>query len=120
MTDCSGKVFGTYGAFSALPRRLVAKEVKRHGALLTHGVSRRTFGIVFGRKLLDTATEADIEARYRTETEAGRRAFSENGFLRLLGLARLAEPAELTRQSLLDQSHLEPRLFDFLSLFDAF
>ena len=26
MTGHSGKVFGTYGAFSALPRRLVAKE----------------------------------------------------------------------------------------------
>src|SRR5690606_32454244 len=32
VTDHSGKVFGTYGAFSALPRRLVAKEAKRHAA----------------------------------------------------------------------------------------
>src|SRR5690606_243359 len=120
VTDHSGKVFGTYGAFSALPRRLVAKEAKRHAALLTRGVSRRTSSLVFGRKLLDTATEAEIEERYDAETKAGRRPLSENGFLRLLGLVRPAERAELTRQSLLDQSHLEPRLFDLLSLFDAF
>lgn len=120
MTGHSGKVFGTYGAFSGLPHRLVAKEAKRHAILLRRGVSRRTARLVFGRKLLDTAVEADIEERYDTELKAARRPLSENGFLRLLGLAKPAEKAELSRQSLLDQSHLEPSLFDLLSLFDAF
>jgi tetratricopeptide (TPR) repeat protein len=120
VTGHSGKVFGTYGAFSGLPHRLVAKDAKRHAILLRRGVSRRTARLVFGRKLLDTAAEADIEERYDTELKAGRRPLSENGFLRLLGLAKPAEKAELSRQSLLDQSHLEPSLFDLLSLFDAF
>jgi tetratricopeptide (TPR) repeat protein len=120
VTDHSGKVFGTYGAFSALPRRLIAKEAKRHAIVLRRGVSRRTRNLVFGRKLLDTVAEAHIEARYDAEVKAGRRPLSDNGFLRLLGLAKPAERAELTRQSLLDQSSLEPRLFDLLSLFDAF
>lgn len=120
MTALSGKVFGTYGAFAALPRRLIAKEAKRQGAALARGVSRRTFSLVFGRKLLETASEAHIEGRFDAETKAGRRPLSENGFLRLLGLAKPAERAELTRQSLLDQSHLAARIFDLLSLFDAF
>ena len=120
MTDRSGKVFGTHGAFSALPHRLVAKEAKRQGILLRRGVSRRASRLVFGRKLLDTAAEADIEERYDAELRAGRRPVSENGFLRLLGLAKPAEPADLSRQSLLDQSRLEPSLLDLLSLFDAF
>lgn len=120
MTALSGRTFGTWGAFSALPHRLLAKEAARQGILLSRGVSRRTSRLVFGRKLLDTAAEADIEERYDAEVKAGRKPLSENGFLRLLGLARPAEPAELSRQSLLDQSRLEPRLFDLLSLFDAF
>lgn len=120
MTAVSGKIFGTYGALSALPRRLVAKEVKRRAASLRRGVSRRTSNLVFGRKLLETASEAHIEERYDGEVKADRRPLSENGFLRLLGLAKPAERAELSRQSLLDQSRLGPRLFDLLSLFDAF
>ena len=120
MTDRSGKVFGTYGAFSALPRRLVAKEAKRHAILLRRGISRRTSRLVFGRKLLDTISEAHIEERYDAELKDGRRPLSENGFLRMLGLAKPAERAELNRQSLIDQSRLEPSLLDLLSLFDAF
>jgi tetratricopeptide (TPR) repeat protein len=120
VTALSGKVFGTYGALSALPRRLVAKEVSRRGASLRRGVSRRTSSLVFGRKLLETASEAHIEERYDAEVKAGRRPLSENGFLRRLGLVKPIEQSELTRQSLLDQSRLEPRLFDLLSLFDAF
>jgi tetratricopeptide (TPR) repeat protein len=120
VTAVSGKIFGTYGALSALPRRLVAKEVRRRSALLRRGVSRRTSNLVFGRKLLDTAAEAHIEERYDAEVKAGRRPLSENGFLRLLGLMKPVERSELTRQSLLDQSRLEARLFNLLSLFDAF
>jgi tetratricopeptide (TPR) repeat protein len=120
VTDHSGKVFGTYGAFCALPRRLAAKEAKRHAIVLRRGVSRRTSRLIFGRKLLDTVSEAHIEKRHDAELKAGRRPLSENGFLRLLGLARTTERADLTRQSLLDQSRLEPSLFDLLSLFDAF
>ena len=120
MTERSGKVFGTYGAFAALPHRLLAKEAKRQGILLKRGTSRRTTRLVFGRELLETAAEAAIEERHDAELQAGHRPLSENGFLRLLGLAKPAEPAELSRQSLLDQSHLEPSLFDLLSLFDAY
>jgi tetratricopeptide (TPR) repeat protein len=120
VTGTSGKVFGTYGAFSALPHRLLAKEAARQDILFSRGASRRTSRLVFGRKLLDSANEADIEERYDAEMKAGRPPLSENGFLRLLGLAKPAQPAELSRQSLLDQSHLEPSLLDLLSLFDAF
>ncbi len=120
MTERLGKVFGTHGAFAALPHRLLAKEAKRQGILLKRGASRRTTRLVFGRKLLETAAETAIEERHDAEFQAGRRPLSENGFLRLLGLAKPAASAELSRQSLLDQSHLEPSLFDLLSLFDAF
>lgn len=76
--------------------------------------------MVFGRGLLAKASEAEIEARYDAETDRNRRALSENGFLRLLGLAASPATSALTRQSVIDQSQLPPRVFDLLSLFDAF
>ena len=86
MTAAAGKIFGTYGALSAFPRRLAAREVARQKGLLRRGVTRRTSHLVFGRSLLEKAGDASIEARFDAELSAGRRPLSESGFLRLLGL----------------------------------
>jgi tetratricopeptide (TPR) repeat protein len=116
----AGQTFGIVGALAAFPRRLATREVERQGGHLRRGVTRRTSHLVFGRGLLAKASEAQIEARFDTETGHGRFLLSENGFLRLLGLLRSPETSTLTRQALIDQSRLSPRTFDFLSLFDAF
>jgi tetratricopeptide (TPR) repeat protein len=120
VTAVSGKTFGIVGALSAFPRRLAAREVARQKGQLRRGVTRRTTRLIFGRGLLDKAGEAEIEARFDAETDAGRRPLSENGFLRLLGLMGVPENSGMTRQSLLEQSKLPPRALSLLSLFDAF
>lgn len=120
MTAVAGTVFGTYGALSAFPRRLAAREVERQKGHLRRGVTRRTAHLVFGRSLLEKASEAAIETRFEVELSTKRRPLSENGFLRLLGLVKQPEASTLTRQSLLDQSRLSARALDLLSLFDAF
>lgn len=120
MTTVDGKTFGTVGALAAFPHRLAVREVERLGGRLTRGVSRRTSGVVFGRTLLAKATDDEIETRVTTEQNAGRRLLSENGFLRLLGLAEQAGSSGLSRQAVLDQSRLDPVSFHLLSLFDAF
>jgi tetratricopeptide (TPR) repeat protein len=120
VTAVAGKIFGTFGALAAFPRRLAAREVERQRGQLRRGVTRRTSHLVFGRALLAKQADAAVEARFDAELKAGRRPLSENGFLRLLGLVKSPEASALTRQSLLDQSQLSPRLFDLLSLFDAF
>ncbi|MBA3324425.1 MAG: tetratricopeptide repeat protein [Rhodobacteraceae bacterium] len=99
---------------------MAAREVERQQGQLRRGVLRRTSQVVFGRTLLARAGEAAIEARLDAERGAGRRPLSENGFLRLLGLLAAPETAALPRQSLIDQARLSPRVFDLLSLFDAF
>ncbi|AUX79744.1 tetratricopeptide repeat protein [Sinorhizobium fredii] len=116
----AGKTFGIVGPLAAYPRRLIAREVERQGGHLRRGVTRQTTHVVFGRGLLLKATDADIEARFEREAVFGRRLLSENGFLRLLGLATAPETSALPRQSLIDQAKITPRLFDLLSLFDAF
>ncbi|WP_027998450.1 tetratricopeptide repeat protein [Sinorhizobium arboris] len=116
----AGRTFGIVGALAAFPRRLAAREVERQGGHLRRGVTRQTNFVVMGRGLLAKATEAEIEARFDSESGARRRVLSENGFLRLLGLASAPETSALTRQSLIDQSRLSPRHLDLLSLFDAF
>jgi tetratricopeptide (TPR) repeat protein len=116
----AGRTFGIVGALAAFPRRLAAREVERQGGHLRRGVTRQTAFVVFGRGLLARATEVEIEARFDGETNEGRRVLSENGFLRLLGLAAPEAIPALTRQSLIDQSGLSPRHLDLLSLFDAF
>lgn len=120
MTAVAGKIFGTFGALAAFPRRLAAREVERQRGQLRRGVTRRTSQLVFGRALLGKKSDTAIEARFDAELKAGRHPLSENGFLRLLGLVKSPEASALTRQSLLDQSLLAPRMFDLLSLFDAF
>lgn len=116
----AGQTFGIVGALAAFPLRLAAREVDRQGGHLRRGVTRRTSHLVFGRGLLANLSEAEIEARFDTETSHGRCFLSENGFLRLLGLMTSPVTSALTRQALIDQSRLSPRSFDFLSLFDAF
>ncbi|ASY65427.1 putative O-linked GlcNAc transferase (plasmid) [Sinorhizobium sojae CCBAU 05684] len=116
----AGQIFGSFGALSSFPRRLLAREVERQGGHLRRGVTRQTACVVFGRGLLAKATEADIQARVEREAGEDRHLLSESGFLRLLGLAPATLTASLTRQSLIDQSALAPRLVDLLSLFDAF
>ncbi|TCN29375.1 tetratricopeptide repeat protein [Sinorhizobium americanum] len=116
----AGKTFGIVGPLAAFPRRLIAREVERQGGHLRRGVTRQTTHVVFGRGLLLKATDAEIEARLEREAGNGRRLLSENGFLRLLNLATAPETSALPRQSLIDQAKIAPRLFDLLSLFDAF
>lgn len=116
----AGQTFGIVGAFATFPRRLMAREVERQQGHLRRGVTRQTAFVVFGRGLLMKTPEAEIEARFERETSQGRRLLSENAFLRLLGLATVPAASALTRQSLIDQSALPARLFDLLSLFDAF
>ncbi|HWK64515.1 MAG TPA: tetratricopeptide repeat protein [Rhizobiaceae bacterium] len=116
----SGAMVGLVGALAAFPRRLAAREVERQHGQLQRGVTRRTTHVVFGRSLLEHWSDADIAARFEAETKAGRQIFSENGFLRLLGLLDAPEASTLPRQSLIDQSGLTPRAFALLTLFDAF
>jgi tetratricopeptide (TPR) repeat protein len=116
----AGKTFGIVGALAAFPRRLIAREVERQGGHLRRGVTRQTAYVVFGRGLLLRATDAQIEARFEREAGSGRDLLSENAFLQQLGLATAPETPALPRQSLIDQAKIAPRLFDLLSLFDAF
>ncbi|WP_018238143.1 tetratricopeptide repeat protein [Ensifer sp. BR816] len=116
----AGKTFGIVGALAAFPRRLIAREVERQGGHLRRGVTRQTTHVVFGRGMLLKATDAEIETRFERGAGNGRDLLSENGFLRLLGLATAPETSALPRQSLIDQAKIAPRLFDLLSLFDAF
>ncbi|MGN6101440.1 MAG: tetratricopeptide repeat protein, partial [Devosia sp.] len=97
-----------------------AREVARHRGRLRRGITRQTSIAVFGRGLLARHSDAEIEAR-RTEALATTGTLlSENGFLRLLGIARRPEHAELSRRAIIDQSGLRDETFDLLALFDAF
>jgi tetratricopeptide (TPR) repeat protein len=115
-----GKTFGIVGGLAAFPRRLAARELARLNGQLRRGVTRSTAHVVFGRTLLDKASEAEIEARFDAEVRAGRLPLSENGFLRLLGLTNAPAASGITGQALIGQSQLPPRAFALLSLFDAF
>lgn len=114
----AGATFGIVGALSAFPRRLAARAVATKGGALRRGITRRTAQVVLGRRLLDKLSEAEIEAR--VEALSGIKVLSENGFLRALGLMPMPERSAVSRQSLLDQSKLDPKAFDLLALFDAF
>jgi tetratricopeptide (TPR) repeat protein len=94
--------------------------VTARGGRLRRGITRQTQRVVLGRKLLDKLSEAEIEARIETLREAGIKLVSENGFLRWLHLLETPERAEMSRQSLLDQSRLDGDTLDRLALFDAF
>jgi tetratricopeptide (TPR) repeat protein len=111
---------GIVGALRAFPQRLAAKAVATRGGRLRRGITRQTQRVVLGRKLLDKASEADIEARIDALQDAGIKLISENGFLRWLHLLETPERSAMTRQSLLDQSKLDGDTLDRLALFDAF
>jgi tetratricopeptide (TPR) repeat protein len=115
-----GPTFGLVGALRAFPQRLAAKAVVSRGGRLRRGVTRQTSRVVVGRKLLDKLSDDAIVARLRAPRDAGLRLMSENGLLRWLHLLDAPERADLSRQSLLDQSRLAPETFDLLALFDAF
>ncbi len=112
--------FGIVGALSAFPRRLAARALQSKGGRLRRGITRHTKNVVIGRTLLDKLPDAEIEHRLRALAESHVTLLSENGFLRTLGLLAAADSANLTRQSLLDQSGLDAITFDRLALFDAF
>jgi tetratricopeptide (TPR) repeat protein len=116
----SKKTFGVIGALAAFPRRLAARAVERQGGHLRSRITRRTTHVVFGRKRLARATDAEIETQFDIERKAGRHLLSENGFLCILGLRQPSEARPMTRASLLEQSRLAGRDLDLLSLFDAF
>jgi tetratricopeptide (TPR) repeat protein len=120
VTPPGGKSFSIVGALAAFPRRLAVREVARQNAVLRHSITRRTTHVVFGRKLLARAGDAEIEARFDKARGGVRLLVSENGFLRLLALRGGAEAPAMTRASLLDQSRLAERDLALLSLFDAF
>ena len=115
----AGKTFGIIGPLAAFPFRLAAKEARRRGAVLRRGAGRGTTHAVFGRKLL-ASDEVRIDRRVASARSTGAALISENGFLRLLGLAAAPENPALTRQSLLEQSGLDAHDLDMLALFDAF
>ncbi|WP_378952468.1 tetratricopeptide repeat protein [Mesorhizobium sp. ANAO-SY3R2] len=112
--------FGLVGALEAFPRRLAAREVRRLGGDLQHGVTRRTTHVVFGRGLLARESDTHIEGRLAAVTKRPLTVLSENGFLRMLGLMVAPQAATLSRRSIIDQSGIEPGTFALLSLFDAF
>jgi tetratricopeptide (TPR) repeat protein len=116
----SGPTLGIVGALRAFPQRLAARAVATRGGRLRRGITRQTGRIVLGRKLLDKLSEAEIDTRIDALQATGIKLVSENGFLRWLHLLEASEPAELTRRALLDQSKLDPTVFDKLALFDAF
>ena len=115
-----GVTLGIVGALRAFPQRLAARAVTTRGGRLRRGITRQTQRVVFGRKLLDKQSEAEIEVRIETLRDAGIKLISENGFLRWLHLLDAPEQSSMTRASLLEQSKLSAHVFDNLALFDAF
>ncbi len=114
-----GTSLGIVGALDAFPQRLAARAVTVRGGRLHRGVTRQTSRVVIGHKLLKLS-DAAIETRLSGLEAAGVRLMSENGLLRWLHLLDPVEPAEMSRQQLLDQSKLSGDNFDRLALFDAF
>ena len=111
---------GIVGALRAFPQRLAARAVATRGGRLRRGITRQTQRVVLGRRLLDKASDADIEARIDALNDAGIKPISENGFLRWLHLMETPERSAVSRQSLIDQSKLDGDTLDRLALFDAF
>jgi len=115
-----GESYGVVGALKAFPLRLAARRVGDLGGRLHRTVTRGTTVAIFGRTLLARQTESEIERRVAGACESGVRLLSENGFLRELGNLPSPAPANIGRQSLLDQSGLAAETLDLLTLFDAF
>lgn len=115
-----GESYGVIGALKAFPLRLAAKRAASVGGRVHRNITRGTTTAVFGRGLLSRQNEAEIEARVDAARDAELHLLSENGFLRALGTLPRLPPASIGRQSLLEQSRLDGRTLDLLTLFDAF
>lgn len=114
-----GHSFGVLGALSAFPLRLAARRVAELGGKLHRGTTRRTTQVVVCRSLLEKHSQAEIERRIRAVREAELPMLSEAGFLQLLE-GTPGGQADLSRNSLIEQSKLDARVFDHLLVFDAF
>ncbi len=116
-----GAAFAIVGALEAFPRRLAAREIKAKGGVLHRGISRQTKFVVFGRRLIETASGDRILRRIGEALRAGALPLSENGFLTLLGLSEPPPgPREFSARQIVEQSGLDRELFERLVLFDAF
>lgn len=116
----NGESYGVVGALKAFPLRLAAKRVATLGGRLHRSMTRGTTTVIFGRTLLSRHSEAEIEHRVEMARESEAQLLSENGFLRVLGSLPKPPPANIGRQSLLEQSRLGEHVLDLLTLFDAF
>jgi tetratricopeptide (TPR) repeat protein len=116
----SGESYGVIGALQAFPLRLATRRVQSLGGRLHRTITRGTTAAVLGRKLLASKTQEDIEKAVGKAREKDVPLVSENGFLRLLRTLPPVATANITRQSMLDQSRLDGDTLDLLALFDAF
>jgi len=116
----SGESYGVIGALQAFPLRLATRRVQALGGRLHRNITRGTTAVVLGRKLLAGKSQAEIEKSASKAQASGIPLLSENGFLRLLRSLPPVPTATISRQSILDQSRLNPHVFDMLALFDAF
>jgi tetratricopeptide (TPR) repeat protein len=116
----SGESYGVIGALQAFPLRLATRRVQSLGGRLHRNITRGTTAVVLGRKLLASKTQEDIELSVSKAREKAVPLVSENGFLRLLRSLPPVATANITRQSMLDQSRLDGATLDLLALFDAF
>ena len=116
----SGESYGVIGALQAFPLRLATRRVQALGGRLHRNITRGTTAVVLGRRLLASKSQEDIEHAAGKARANKVPLLSENGFLRLLRSLPPVPIANISRQSILDQSHLEAHIFDMLMLFDAF
>ena len=116
----SGESYGVIGALQAFPLRLATRRVQALGGRLHRNITRGTTAVVFGRTLLARKPQEYIEHAAGKARENSVPLLSENGFLRLLRGLPPAPTANITRQSMLDQSRLDGATLDLLALFDAF
>lgn len=115
-----GESYGVIGALQAFPLRLASQRVEALGGRLHRTITRGTTTAVLGRKLLASKEQESIELSVGKARANNVQLISENGFLRDLGSLPATPPANITRQSMLDQSGLEAAILDLLALFDAF
>jgi tetratricopeptide (TPR) repeat protein len=116
----SGESYGVIGALQAFPLRLATRRVQALGGRLHRTMTRGTTAVVLGRKLLASRSQEFIEQSCAKARENNVPLLSENGFLRLLRSLPPVPTANISRQSMLDQSRLDGNTLDLLALFDAF
>lgn len=115
-----GESYGVIGALQAFPLRLATRRVQALGGRLHRNMTRGTTAVVLGRKLLASKSQEFIEHACGKVRANNVPLLSENGFLRLLRSLPPVATANITRQSMLDQSRLDGDTLDLLALFDAF